>query len=599
MKARSLRIAFVSSLLAGCSIPAAPPPAAGHLNASEARPAAGPEIPAPVLERAPLPPPSPTVKGETYNLAVNGVALRDLLFVIARDARLNIDIHPGIAGTVTLNAIDQTVPQILARLARQADMRYELEGSNLSVMPDTPFLRHYPIDYVNLGRKVSGSLAASTQIATGLPAGSSPPGGNGNLSSSLIENSAGNRFWEQLERNIKDILHETDKILPEGSSETIVEQATTASATGAAALPPANGPRTAQANAAQLAAAPAASSSSQGSGTTVVRRSTFREAAAVIVNPESGIVTIRATQRQHEKIREFIDRVVDAARRQVMIEATIVEVQLNEGYEQGIDWTRLVGGGKVEIRRASGILGSADAYNLKFAGNSIQSAAIQLLESFGTVRVLSSPRLSALNNQTALLKVVENVVYFNVKSDTTVTANVGTSVAVTTTPQSVSVGLVLLVTPQISDGDVVILGIRPTISGIAGLKEDPNPANKTAGVQNFVPQIRTREIESVMRVASGDIAVLGGLMEEGADYRSGRIPLLGDIPLLGELLTTRANSTRKSELVIFLRPVVIKEASLAGDYAGLRPLVPSNGFFHPPAAAHPFAAAFPRTGGDR
>jgi len=214
-----------------------------------------------------------------------------------------------------------------------------------------------------------------------------------------------------------------------------------------------------------------------------------------------------------------------------------------------------------------------------------------LLETFGTVKVLSSPRLSALNNQTALLKVVENVVYFNVKADTTVTANVGTTVAVTTTPQSVSVGLVLTVTPQISDNDQVILNIRPTISGITSYKEDPNPSNKAAGVQNFVPQIRTREIESIMRVASGDIAVLGGLMEDSINYQTGRVPGLGQIPLVGEMVTTRNNQAKKSELVIFLRPVVIKDASLAGDYAGLRELLPDSQFFRQQPEAQPLNIA--------
>jgi len=193
-----------------------------------------------------------------------------------------------------------------------------------------------------------------------------------------------------------------------------------------------------------------------------------------------------------------------------------------------------------------------------------------------------------MNNQTALLKVVENIVYFNVKSDTTTSANVGTTTAVTTTPQSVSVGLVMSVTPQISDTQSVILNVRPTISSVSDWKEDPNPSNKAAGVRNFVPQIRTREIESIMRISSGDIAVLGGLMEDGIDYNTGRVPLLGQIPLAGELVTKRDNAARKSELVIFLRPVVIRDASLDGDYRSLRNLLPGDSFFSQPNEAQPF-----------
>lgn len=184
------------------------------------------------------------------------------------------------------------------------------------------------------------------------------------------------------------------------------------------------------------------------------------------------------------------------------------------------------------------------AYNNKQSNFEINSI-VNILQAYGTAKVLSSPRLSVMNNQTALLKVVENFVYFNVKADTTSTVNVGTTVAVTTTPQSVSVGLVMTVTPQVSSGDAVILNVRPTISSISELKEDPNPSIP-AGIKNYVPQIRTREIESVMRVNSGEVAVLGGLMEDGVNWKTGRVPLAGQIPLIGEIFNTRNNAAIKS-----------------------------------------------------
>jgi general secretion pathway protein D len=214
-------------------------------------------------------------------------------------------------------------------------------------------------------------------------------------------------------------------------------------------------------------------------------------------------------------------------------------------------------------------------------------SAVDLLQAFGTAKVLSSPRLSVLNNQTALLKVVENFVYFNVKADTTSTANVGTTVAVTTTPQSVSVGLVMTVTAQISDNDSVILNVRPTISSISELKEDPNPSIP-AGVKNYVPQIRTREIESVMRVSNGEIAVLGGLMEDSINWQTGRVPGLGQLPIVGEAFNTRNNSSKKSELVIFLRPIIIRDPSLNGDYSRLRSQLPGDDFFSQTNEAQPF-----------
>lgn len=577
--------ALLLATLCACSAPVPRDGERGHLNRSTPAAAAG-AIPAPVEQSSALPRPRPAAKAETYSVVVNNVPAHDLLFALARDARLNIDIHPDIGGKVTLNALDQTLPQLLSRIARQIDMRFELDGNNLTVMPDSPYLRHYKVDYVNLARNVSGTVSTSTQIATATAGGASP---TGNISSTRIENASKNSFWESLEKNVKDILRETDKLLPEGTSETTVEQSSNQNASGAAALPQASGQKAATAIANALSANPNPNSSAQSSGATVVRRSTFREAASVIVNPESGTVTVRATSRQHEKIQEFIDHVVNSARRQVLIEATIVEVELSNGYEQGIDWTRLIGSGKFILNRApiSNNSGSAVEPTMSYAGTTV-TTAINLLESFGTTKVLSSPRLSVLNNQTALLKVVENFVYFNVKADTTTTANVGTTTTVTTTPQSVSVGLVMTVTPQVSAGDTVILNVRPSISSVSALKEDPNPSIPN-GIKNYVPQIRTREIESIMRIGSGEIAVLGGLMEDSVDFKNGRIPLLGQVPALGELFTTRSNAARKSELVVFLRPVVIREASLEGDFAAMKSALPGSDFFKAPAEARPFA----------
>lgn len=584
---------WLTVVIASCSAPAPRDGIKGHLNSdAPQKTIEHGNIPQPVQQTLALPKPRAIKKADTYSVVVNNVPVRELLFALARDAKVNVDIHPGITGNVTLNALDQTLPQLLTRIARQVDMRFELDGPNLIVAPDAPFLKHYKVDYVNMARNVTGTVSANTQIATGTPssggANGAPPtvgGSSGNISNTRIENTSHNQFWESLEKNIKDILRETDKVLPEGSSETVVEQNSAESATGAAALPSGTGRRAAQAIANALQTNPNPNSSSQASGMSVVRRNTFREAASVILNQETGVITVRATQRQHDRIQEFIDRVANAARRQVMIEATIVEVTLKDGYQQGINWTQLAGGGTLNF------LGDAltkNAYNLSYTKNSDPNALITLLDTFGTTKVLSSPRLSVLNNQTALLKVVENYVYFSVKADTTTTANVGTTTAYTTTPQSVSVGLVVSVTPQISDTDTITLNVRPTITSVAREVLDPNPDLRKNNISNLVPVIRTREIESIMRVNSGNTAILGGLMEDKIDYQTQRVPLLGQIPLAGELVNNRANAAQKTELVIFLRPVVIRDASIEGDYAGLRDYLPDNGFFAQPPDAQPF-----------
>jgi general secretion pathway protein D len=280
--------------------------------------------------------------------------------------------------------------------------------------------------------------------------------------------------------------------------------------------------------------------------------------------------------------------VANAARRQVMIEATIVEVELDDGYRQGIEWSRIWADGDKSFSVAptsstAGINPAVTPFVLNIANQRNPLAVtLNLLQSFGTTKVLSSPRLSVLNNQTALLKVVENVVYFSIKADVTSgNSNSNAIVAYTTMPQTVSVGLVMTVTPQISDSDQVILNVRPTISSIAGMVKDPNP-DIPGHIANEIPQIRTREIESVLRLSSGEIAVLGGLMEDRVDYKTGRVPVLGQVPFAGEVFMARNDAAKKSELVIFLRPVVVRDPSLQGDFAALQAFLPDADFFNTP-----------------
>jgi MSHA type pilus biogenesis protein MshL len=571
-------------------------PASGHLRAENVAQTPG-TIPQPVQQMASLPRPRSSAKTETYSVVVNNVKVQDLLFALARDAKLNVDIHPGITGTVSLNAINQTLPQLLSRIAKQADMRFELDGPNLAVMPDAPYLKNYQIDYVNMAREVTGTVSTNTQISTSAlsSAGGGAAIGGGNTSRIQIENKSRNRFWESLEKNLKDLLHETDKVFPEGSTETVTEQTGLQTTTGTGAQPPAG----VVARASQLAQTLAGSpnpATLQNTGATVVKRMTFREAASVISSPEAGVITVRATSRQHEKVQEFIDRVMHSAKRQVLIEATIVEVTLSDGYQQGIEWSRVTSGTNYSLTKpalTTNVGSAVTPYVIKYSDINPLSllASVELLRSFGTVKVLSSPKLTVLNNQTATLKVSEDFVYFNVKQDIVPGSTSGalSATSTTTTPQSVSIGFFMSLTAQISDNGTVTLNVRPSISSIAELKQDPNPDLAKNNIKNLVPQIRTREIESMMRIESGDIAVLGGLMEDRSDNRNGRVPGLGDLPFFGELFNTRANSSTKSELVILLRPTVIRDASISGDFSNFSASLPGQNFFQTDSVYQPFS----------
>ena len=572
-----------ATLLSACAIAAggcaARPtaPSDAHLQRpveAAGTPRAG--IPAPVTRSLEMSAPEARKALDRYTVVVSGVPAGELLFSLARDAKVNLDVHPDIRGVVTLNAIDQTLPQILDRIAGQVDMRYTLEDNLLTAVPDTPFLRLYRVDYLNMSRDASSRTSIATQVATtggsGLDQGGSSGGSSGNNSNTEIVNTAQNRFWESLTGALRAMLQETDKLLPADAESATTDK----DAKDGKAQP----------------------------------NQRFREAASVIPQPETGLVAVRATSRQHARVQEFLDSSVRSARRQVMIEATVAEVELSDGYEQGIDWnlvrrgassqfgfTLRPGGSSPNLPGGTPVGGVVPTLGLiEFADSSSRTdiaAAVRLLESFGRTRVLSSPKISALNNQTALIKVVENLVYFQLKTDFTPgTAGSPTTFTVTSTPSTVPVGFLMNVTPQISSNDEIVLNLRPTISRLNGFVEDPGVALSLAlarqsgadlpDVSSRVPEIQTREMESVIKVRDGQIAVLGGLMREESVQGLDQVPGAGRVPGLGELFKYRSKRGRKSELVIFLRPVIIHDPSLEGDYAEFRDMLPDAQFFDPP-----------------
>jgi general secretion pathway protein D len=567
----TVSMAALATVLAGCGqTPVKPAPT--HLGTETVSPPTAGQIPPPVQIAPVLPKPQATTRPETYSVVVSNVRVQDLLFALARDARVNIDIHPGIAGSVTLNAIDQTLPQLLARIARQVDMRYELDGPNLLVMRDSPFLRTYKVDFVSGSRNVKMQSQSSTQFGSSGAAGGGSSGATG--STATIDVVSNNQLWETLVQNVKDILQETDKVLPAGPA--------------AAPVPAAPAPG----GAPQAAAAPSGPS--------------YREASSVIGNRESGVLFIRATSRQHEKIQEFLDSVLASVRRQVLIEATVAEVQLNNEYQRGIDWQRLRTGAANTGRAGFGIGNSGIEFNQISTGtpaaisttafvvggavNSLNlNAAVRLLESFGDVRVLSSPKVSVLNNQTALLRVTRDIVYFTITpSSAPLTVAGGGSGTTnitptfTTTPNIAAEGFMMSVLPQVSEADAIVLNVRPTIRRRVAFAPDPNPALATAGTSNDIPVFETREMDSVLRIQSGQTAVLGGLMQDSIENTEDTIPGISRIPLIGALFAQEKRVNRKTELVIFLRATVIRDASVEGDYRSFRELLPGSDFLRKP-----------------
>ena len=555
-------------LLSGCYRTAALPQSEGHIVTPTAKPTLD-SVPTPTRISTFVPPPKPTVKPATYSVVVSEVPVKELLFALARDSKQNIDIHPGLQGLVSLNAINETLPAILERVSKQVNLRYRLEDNTIIVSPDFAYVKTYRVNYVNMTRETTSTIGVSGQIQAGNTGGSG--GGALNASNTVVKTVSNNNFWDALRDNVRAILNSTrqQSLSADAKSERAelvkqdqeyrIKQLEATNRTGSGAQTPA-------------AAAPPP-----------VQPLTLLP-DDVIVNAMAGTLTINATEKQHQLVQHHLDSITQVSQRQVLIEATIAEVTLSDAYQGGVDWSRLAVSGGINLTQS--LIGSvANAFTpgsltvgyanpTSSVGN--LSATVKLLSQFGNTRVLSSPKLMAINNQTALLKVVDNVVYFSVESQQGVTTGLTTTAPTfNTTALTVPVGMVMTLTPQINENGQITLSVRPTITRILQFKNDPNPSlcsvigtGATATqrcISNPVPEIQTREMESVLQLVSGQTAVLGGLMQDNVRRDRNAIPGLGNQPTIGEAFGMRNDASTKSELVIFLRPTIITSPSLASD----------------------------------
>ena len=590
--------------LAGCAHESQITPSTGHIDSQtdgqqSAKPSdnSAASIPKPVKNTAFLPPPKPKAKEQTYSVVVNEVPVKEILFALARDSKLNIDIHPSIEGRVTMNAVDQTLSAILDRISKQVSMIYKIENNVITITPDIPVLKTYQINYVNLDRDTTGDISVSQQIASSSSGGAAAAssGSSDNTSKTKVVSTSKNHFWDTLIANIKDILLESDKeilISRFATDATLrdtynVNTSSTAQGTGSAStISPGGLSNKNSGN--QTVNGNVGSGGANGSGNealdaaALTKRDAQREdsskeyrqlyAAQIIANKENGILIVRATQRQQEKVQEFIDKIQASAKRQVLIEASIVEITLNDQYQAGVDFSRLAnGGGLGGITFQQNLIGKttslaaspffAIGFNKSTAIGDL-AASIRLLQTFGDTKVLSSPKLMVLNSQTAILKAVDNLVYFTVES-TTSQAQTTSVQSFTTTPHTVPVGVWLSVTPQINENGIVTLDVRPTISRQLGRGiPDPNPS---LTIESLIPQITVREMESVLQVPSGNTVILGGLMQDTISNVSNSVPAISKIPFFGNVFKAKNDNSTKTELVIFLRPTVIPNASLESD----------------------------------
>ncbi len=595
-------------LVTGCNAPVAvnvADPAKEHLRVSPVGQGAD-VAPIPALKtNAPyVPKPNLSSAENLYSLSVIQAPIRDVLFKLARDAKLELNVLDEVTGQVTINLIDQPLSVIIERLNEQTNIRATLKGKSLTVQSDTAYWVNYPIDYVNLDRYSSSSLLLANAVGSsnrttaavtlGTPSNQPQPATSLQAGSNVaILNRTKNEVWKTLGDGVMRILRSHYPELGQPVSEGQTPTARVANATNPSSSPSSVSPSTLSEGTSGELPAPTVLPLPEQS---LTRRSVpigpYPEGESVsnyvTLAREAGFIGVYTTRKAHAEVQKYIDSLMNGTRKQVMIEATVVEVALNDESQAGINWGAITEGFELSQNYSSSTSTPTSAgvtvltSQGRVANDWTISSKISLLQRFGNSQVLSSPKIVGVNNQPTLLKVVKNLVYFT----TTVTPGVSsvsgtTQPTFTTTPNTVPVGLVMSVLPSIDQYDQITLVVRPTISNLVRYVEDPNPEFKkttlTTPVVSLVPEIQEREMESVLKLNDGQVAILGGLIQDEVLGEDTGVPGLVTQPSFGYLFGQKNTQKRKTELVIFLRPTLVKHPDIeTGDFAPYRDFLQKN-----------------------
>ncbi len=463
-------------------------------------------------------------------IAASGVAADQFFAAIVDDSSYSIAVHPDVSGTITLNLKDVTLDEALEVVESLYGYEIHRQGRVIQVYPAGIRTETIPLNYLYVKR--SGS--SSTSINSGGLSENDPNSGNSNGNSNNSNNNQNNN--SQGSNNNQNGSSGTN-IYTENESDFWLELKETLTA-----LVGDEGGR------------------------------------SVIVSPQAGLVTIRALPTEIDAVKRFIDSTQEHLRRQVIIEAKIMEVTLNDDYQQGIEWSNVLGhiestdvsfatNGNIINNAISGSIGGLTGISFK---NADFTNVIRLLSTQGNVQVLSSPRITATNNQKAVIKVGEDE-YFVTEVSTTTT----TGTATTTTPEVQLTpffsGIALDVTPQIDANGEVILHVHPSVTVI----DEQTKVIRLGGEDFSLPlaQSSVRESDTIIKANSGEIVVIGGLIETRKVDLESKTPFLGDIPFMGELFKSKSQTTQKKELVIMLKPIVIGQGTWKNQLQDARALL--------------------------
>ncbi|MGE6290421.1 pilus (MSHA type) biogenesis protein MshL [Aeromonas media] len=466
------------------------------------------------------------VPEKRLRIAAHDVDAVEFFGSLFKGSRYSVAVHPGVAGSISVELKDVTLQEALATVGDMYGFDVQRKGNVFHVYPAGLRTETIPVNYLMMARRGLSRTSVSTG---GVTANDNNNNGNNNFDSSGNNNNGNNNLGSSNGDNGNN------------SNGTRIETDSN------------NDYWTDLRDALQTLI---------GTG----------EGRAVITSPQAGLVTVRAYPKELKAVRDFLDQSGEHLKRQVVLEARILEVSLNEGYEQGVDWNGLSASwdGNKGIR-GGGSLGNSQvgASNPIFnaigggAGFTISDGnfvvAVDLLKTQGDVNTLSSPRVTATNNQKAVIKVGTDE-YFVTNASTTTTTSGNSAPIVTPNVELTPFfsGIALDVTPQIDEQGRVLLHIHPSVI-------DTEEQNKTINVGTADPLVlplaksAIRESDTVVQANNGDIIVIGGLMKTDKKEVVSKVPLLGDIPWVGEAFTNRSESTQKVELVILLKPTVVEK----------------------------------------
>jgi len=565
--------------------------------------------------------PRPPKIGETQLVSIavtDDVPLKDVLLELAKLADIDIELDAGITGGVEFIAKDKPFNEVIDRIADLAGLRYTMKNNVLRVERDTPYIKSYSIDFLNMDRDSDSTVNLSTNVlstAVGGSGGGSSSALNTGSTSSVKSKTSGD-FWKSLETGVQQILAFQ---APDHASATTLQAETDNNAltamtgmpqgSGAGGAAGAAGSAVGGANAASgvagggvaKGAAPVGAGAGGGAGGAAVggaAQANNSGKSNYTINRQAGVLTLNGSSRQHELMERFLDALKRSASSQVLIEAKIIEVDLQDQYASGIDWqvlgTKLgqeIGIGAISTSfplgtPANSIIGSSSFAT--FTSSSNTNNILKLIEGFGTTRTLSSPRLHAINNQQSTLTFAENHVYFTLAITAPTTTTTGT---VTTTPtaptitstiQTVPIGVMMTIMPSIDlKNNQVTLAVRPTLSTIIDTVNDPafdlTVANVVASISsasasssaatalitqlaathNQIPEVQVRELDSTLKLKSGDTMVIGGLMQQEATNNDQGVPFVNSLPVVGNLFKSVTKSSHNKELVLLIKASIV------------------------------------------